>query len=59
LKAAIDEKRPGLSNRHGVVFHQDNARPHVSLTRQKLVQFGWDVMPHPPYLSDIAPSDFH
>jgi len=32
LKAVIDEKRPELSNRHGVVFHQDNARPHVSLT---------------------------
>jgi len=59
LKAAIDEKRLELSNRHGVVFHQDNTRPHVSLTtRQKLLQFGSDVLPHPPY-SDIAPSDFH
>jgi len=27
LTAAIDEKRPELSNRHGVGFHQDNARP--------------------------------
>jgi len=60
LKAAIDEKRPKLSNRHGVVFHQDNARLHVSLTtRQKLLQFGWDVLPHSPYSPDIAPSDFH
>jgi len=56
---AIDEKRPELSNRHGVVFHQDNARFHVSLTtRQKLLQFDWDVLPHPPYSLDIA-SDFH
>jgi len=38
LKVAIDEKRPELSNHHGVVFHQNNARPHVSLTtRQKLL----------------------
>lgn len=60
LKAAIDEKRPELSNRNGVIFHQDNARPHVSLvTRQKLLQFGWDVLPHPPYSPDLAPSDFH
>jgi len=60
LKAAIDEKRPKLSNRHGVVFHQDNARPHISLTtRQKLLQFGWDVLPHPPFSSDIASSDFY
>jgi len=42
----------------GVVFHQDNARPHVSLTtRQKLLQFGWDVLPHPPYSLDIALSN--
>jgi histone-lysine N-methyltransferase SETMAR len=38
LKAAIDQKRPELVNRKGVVFHHDNARPHVSLaTRQKLM----------------------
>ncbi|XP_025155124.1 histone-lysine N-methyltransferase SETMAR-like [Harpegnathos saltator] len=37
LKKAIDEKRPELANRKGVVFYQDNARPHISLTtRQKL-----------------------
>jgi len=60
LKAAIDKKRPELSNCHGVVFHQDNARPHVSLAkRQKLLQFGWNVLPHLPYSPDIAPSDFH
>jgi len=55
LKAVIDEKRPELSNSHGVVFHQDNVRSHVSLiTRQKLLQFGWDVLPH-PYSPDIVP----
>lgn len=60
LKAAIQEKRPELANRKGVVFHQDNARPHVSLsTRQKLLELGWDVLPHPPYSPDIAPSDYH
>jgi len=58
LKAAIDEKRSELSNHHDVAFHQDNARSHVSLTtRQKLLQFGWDVLPHTPYSYDIAPSD--
>jgi len=61
LKVAIDEKRPELSNHHGVVFHQDNARPHVSLTtkRQKLLQFDWDVLSHPSYSPDIASSDIH
>lgn len=60
LKTVIQEKRPELANRKGVVFHQDNARPHVSSTiRKKLLEFGWDVLPHPPYSPDIVPSDYH
>ncbi|XP_018366071.1 PREDICTED: histone-lysine N-methyltransferase SETMAR-like [Trachymyrmex cornetzi] len=60
LKAAIDEKRPELVNQKGVVFHQHNVRSHISLqSRQKLVQLGWDVLPHPPYSPDLAPSDYH
>ena len=31
LKTAIEQKRPEIANRKGVVFYQDNARPHVSL----------------------------
>ena len=41
LKQAIDEKQPEKSNRKGVVFHQDNAKHHTSLTmRQKLRELG-------------------
>ena len=29
LRQAIDQKRPELANGKGVVFHQDNARPHT------------------------------
>lgn len=59
LNNAIQEKRPELANRKGVVFHHDNARPHTSLvTRQKLLELGWDVLPHPPYSPDLAPSDY-
>ena len=29
------------------------------MTRQKLVQFVWEVLIHPPCSPDIAPSDFH
>ena len=60
MKAALDEKHPELVNRKCILFHQDNARPHVSLmTRQKLLQLGWEVLIHRPYSPDIAPSDFH
>ena len=46
--------------RNGIVFHHDNARPHSSLTtRQKLLELGWDVLLHPPYSPDIAPSDYY
>ena len=60
LKAALNEKCPALVNRRLIIFHQDNTRPHVSfMTRQKLLQLGWEVLIHPPYSPDIAPSDFH
>jgi histone-lysine N-methyltransferase SETMAR len=42
------------------VFHHDNARPHTSLaTRRKLLELDWEVMQHPPYSPDLAPSDYH
>ena len=60
LKVAFDRKHPELVNRKCIIFHQDNARLHVSLTtRQKLLQLVWEVLIHPPYSPDIVPSDFH
>lgn len=59
LKRAIQNRRRGLLSR-GVVFLQDNARPHTSrVTSSLLEQFGWEVLPHPPHSPDLAPSDFH
>ncbi|XP_018307409.1 neurotrimin [Mycetomoellerius zeteki] len=29
------------------------------MTRQKLRELGWEVLSHPPYSPDIAPSDYH
>ncbi|XP_073983651.1 histone-lysine N-methyltransferase SETMAR-like [Rhodnius prolixus] len=40
LKLAIDQKRPELANRRGVVFHQDTS----VVTRQKLRELGWEVL---------------
>ena len=58
LKVALDEKCLELVSR--LIFHQDNARQNVSLmTRQKLLELGWEVLIHPPYSPGSAPSDFH
>ena len=57
---ALDKKHLELVNRKCTVFHQDTARLHVSLmTRQKLLQLGWEVLIHLPYSPDVAPLDFH
>jgi histone-lysine N-methyltransferase SETMAR len=57
---SLKQNRAALVNRKGVLFHQDNARPHVAEnTRKKLEELGWDLMEHPPYSPDIAPSDFY
>ena len=59
LNNAVEEKRAELTNRKGFLFHHDNARLHTSLvTRQKLLELDWDVLPHPPYSPDLAPSDY-
>ena len=40
------------------MFHQVSTRPHVLMTRQKLLHLDWEVLIHPPYSPDIALSDF-
>lgn len=49
LKQSIQEKWPELIDRKDIVFHHDNTSPHMSLiTRQKLREFNWEVLMHPP-----------
>ena len=41
-------------------FQHDNAKPHVAqIVMEKLDKFGWELLPHPPYSPDLAPSDYH
>ncbi|GFV27409.1 histone-lysine N-methyltransferase SETMAR [Trichonephila clavipes] len=60
FKLAIDQKRLELANKTGVVFHQDNVRPQISaMTLQKLWEFCWEVLMHPPYIPNLTSSDYH
>lgn len=60
LNDQIAIKLPAIANRKGVILQHDNARPHTSkITRQKINELGWEVIPHPPYSPDITPSDYH
>ncbi|KFD56292.1 hypothetical protein M513_02747 [Trichuris suis] len=58
LKTALARKRRRKLHL-GVLFHHDNAPAHSSRTvRTVLREFRWEVIPHPPYSPDVAPSDF-
>ena len=61
LKRAIAEKRSEYAIRHeAIIFHHDNARPHVAIPIKKYSKHsGWEVLPHPRYSPDLAPSDCH
>ncbi|GBP40140.1 Mariner Mos1 transposase [Eumeta japonica] len=61
LSRALKQKRPQYYSRHDkIIFLHDNARPHVAVPVKKYLKtLDWEVLPHPPYSPDIAPSDYH
>ncbi|GBP47782.1 Mariner Mos1 transposase [Eumeta japonica] len=61
LSRALKEKRPQYYSRHDIIILlPNNARPHVvGLVKNYLITLDWEVLPHPPYSLDIAPSDYH
>lgn len=61
LKRAISDERPEYATRHeSIILQHDNARPHVAQPVKKYLEnSGWEVLPHPPYSPDLAPSDYH
>ena len=59
LRSAIRSKRRG-SLRQGILLLHDNARPHTArLTINTIRQLNWEILDHPAYIPDLAPSDFH
>ena len=60
VQASLIQIHPTLVNRKGVILLHNNARPHVAkLVDEKIMQLGWEVLAHPPYSPDLAPSDYH
>ena len=58
LRAAIREKRRGKLCK-GVLLQQDNARVHTCKVAMDAVERnGYELIPHPAYSPDLAPSDF-
>ena len=44
----------------GVLLLQDNATAHTSqVAMTAATECGFEILPHPPYSSDMAPSDFY
>ena len=59
LREALKQKRRGKLSR-GVLFLQDNAPAHTAHeTLRKIRDFGFELVDHPPYSPDLAPSDYH
>ena len=61
LSRVLREKRPQYEQRYEkVILQHDNARPHVPKPAKTYLQtLKLEVLPHPPYSPDIAPSDYY
>ena len=58
LRTAISEKRRGKLSK-GALLQQDNARVHTcKVAMDALERNGYELIPHPAYSPDLAPSDF-
>jgi len=56
----VREKRLEYEQKYDEVsLLHDNARPHITkVVKIYLEMLKWDVLPHPSYSPDIAPSDY-
>jgi histone-lysine N-methyltransferase SETMAR len=58
LKEQLVSKRQGMLPK-GILFLQANASPHkVAIMHQKLADLHSEVLKHPAYSPDLAPSDY-
>jgi histone-lysine N-methyltransferase SETMAR len=59
LKTELQEKHPQSAHKK-ILFHHDNAPAHFSgVVATKLMELGFQLIPHPPFSPDLAPSDYY
>lgn len=59
LSHEVKIKRPHLAKKK-ILFHHDNAPAHTSIVAMaKINDLKFELMPHPPYSPDLAPSDYY
>jgi histone-lysine N-methyltransferase SETMAR len=59
LKQQLVSKRRGKLSK-GILFLQDNAAPHkAAITHHKLADLHFEILKHPTYSPDLAPSDYY
>jgi len=61
LNQALCEKQPKYQkSQHKVILLHDNAPSHTAkLVKETIGAFGWEILSHAIYSSDLAPSDYH
>uniref|UniRef100_A0A3B5M255 Tc1-like transposase DDE domain-containing protein n=1 Tax=Xiphophorus couchianus TaxID=32473 RepID=A0A3B5M255_9TELE len=60
VKDKLDLQWPAKMKKMGPILLHDNARPHISkIAKEKCNDLGFEVMKHPPYSPDLAPTDYH
>ncbi|KFD64785.1 hypothetical protein M514_02438 [Trichuris suis] len=58
LASAVQQKRQ--KKQHAIMLQHDNAGPDTAIiTKTAIQELGWEVLPHPGYSPDLAPSDYH
>ena len=56
----LQKMYPALANRKGPILLHDGAKPHAAeMTQKKLHELAYEILPHPAYSPDLAPTDYH
>ncbi|UYV72294.1 SETMAR [Cordylochernes scorpioides] len=61
LREALNEKRPEWREKHNkLILQHDNVPAHnATMVKNTIKHLGWELLPHPLYSPDLAPSDYH